>query len=488
MAVSTEMRAASPVSLPGASVRPLGRAGLSLLLAASAAAGSAGLRWALAPITGDAGGLIVFVPAIVMSAWYGGFWPGALASLLAVLAGDLLWSRPGLVFGVGSLAEGLGLTLLAVTGLLTSALMEAVHRGRRAARQEAARLAETQDRYRLMVECVEDYAIVMLDPHGIVVSSNEGAEKILGYGPVDILNRHYCRFFTNDDIQRRLPERDLETAASWGRLEAEGWRLRQDGSAYWTASVITPVKDRSGRLCGFSLVMRDVTEAKSSREELTRSEQQLRSLASHLHTVRENERSRIAREIHDELGQELTCLKMDVAWLQNNTTNQPELEEKVAAMRRSVEQSLQSVRRISAELRPRVLDELGLAAAVEWHVQEFADRTGIHCVLPDPLADVTVDPERSTALYRILQEALTNVARHAGATRVDIDLREDDEGLLLQVRDNGCGIPADQGTRLSLGLFGMRERAIALGGRLTIDSSPGCGTIVRVRMPRKEAA
>ena len=218
-------------------------------------------------------------------------------------------------------------------------------------------------------------------------------------------------------------------------------------------------------------------------ERLRESEDKLRRLAAHLISVREEERAHIAREIHDELGQVLTGLKMDVTWLAKRLKEKP-LIEKTDSMCKLIDSSVQTVRKIATGLRPEVLDEMGLVAAVAWQAKEFQKRTGIRCRTKLPPESTKLDLDISTTAFRIFQEILTNVARHSRATRVDIDLSVTDELLSLEVVDNGIGIPAaDLDGRKSLGLLGMHERALLFGGEVQISGTPGHGTRVAVSIP-----
>jgi PAS domain S-box-containing protein len=216
-------------------------------------------------------------------------------------------------------------------------------------------------------------------------------------------------------------------------------------------------------------------------------EERLRALSAHVEAEREDERTGIAREIHDELGQALTALKMDLSFIarrsEADVLPRDALLEKVRGMSRMADEVIEQVRRISAELRPGVLDDLGLLAAFEWKAQDFEGRTGVPCHVRSNLMDERIDPTISTAYYRILQEALTNVARHADATRVEVRLERDDSTLCLQITDDGKGIAVESvdGGR-SLGLLGIRERARRLGGHATIVGSPGEGTVVTVKV------
>jgi signal transduction histidine kinase len=233
----------------------------------------------------------------------------------------------------------------------------------------------------------------------------------------------------------------------------------------------------------------DLAERQREREALRHSYEELRALSARLRDVREEESARIAREVHDGVGQMLTALGMDVAWLEGKLEIYPptireELSGKLRSMSQLLDTTMGVVQRIVTELRPSVLDELGLEAAFEWYVEEFQQRTGIVCQLHLSLADTVLDADRSTAFFRILQEALTNVARHAGATAVEIRLAADAERIVLEVVDNGRGIPEDKiADRRSLGLLGMRERARSLGGKVIVRGTLGEGTIVEVTLP-----
>jgi signal transduction histidine kinase len=213
---------------------------------------------------------------------------------------------------------------------------------------------------------------------------------------------------------------------------------------------------------------------------------ELRALAARLQSVREDERTRVARELHDVLGQALTGIKMDVAALiRDLPPNEPHVTKRADSILKLADETIHSVRRLANELRPGILDDLGLVAAVEWATEGFQARTGITCRVSLPDADVEIDAERSTALFRILQEALTNIARHANATDAEVRLTRETSGLSLEIRDNGVGLEeAELRSANSLGLLGMRERALLLGGQLTIQSASGRGTTVSVRIPQ----
>lgn len=232
---------------------------------------------------------------------------------------------------------------------------------------------------------------------------------------------------------------------------------------------------------------REIAERRQAERQVLASEERLRALASHVVTVREQERAHIAREIHDELGQVLTGLKMDIVWLSKRLTDSTLLD-KTQAMCRTIDDAIRTVRKISSGLRPEVLDDMGLVAAIAWQTTEFQKRSGVRCKATLPSETATFDKDLSTTMFRIFQELLTNVARHAHATRLDVELQTIDDLLVLKVRDNGVGIVPDRADgKASLGLLGMRERALRLGGRVDISSEHGAGTRVAVSIPLSHA-
>jgi len=268
--------------------------------------------------------------------------------------------------------------------------------------------------------------------------------------------------------------------------------IRPDGAIRLIFARGAASADEAGQPVRLFGTAQDITERRRAEDELARSHEQLRALAARLESVREEERTHLSREIHDELGQVLTGLKMDLAWLDRRLPEAGDsavtdgdaapLHAKIASMSQQLDATIHAVRKIATDLRPGVLDSFGLKAAIEWQTQEFQKRAGIRCACVCQIEDETLDPQRSTAVFRILQEALTNVARHAGATRVNVTLKERAGHLILVVRDNGRGIVMhDRVQTQSLGLVGMQERALLLGGDLKIKG--GKGTTVTVRLP-----
>jgi PAS domain S-box-containing protein len=231
-----------------------------------------------------------------------------------------------------------------------------------------------------------------------------------------------------------------------------------------------------------TIQIKDITEEKKAREKLRLSGEQLREFAAGIDAVREEERSRVAREIHDELGQALTVLKLELSWLQTKPQhNQRELRKKVKSMMAHVDNTIETMRKIVSDLRPAILDDLGLIPAIEWQVKEFQKRTGIRTQLRSNVQEADITPERSAAVFRVVQEALTNVMRHAKAKTVQVGLKKDKGVLKISVSDDGEGMTVDSITDLkSLGIVGMRERILRIGGDFKIHSNPGSGTRVEL--------
>ena len=298
-------------------------------------------------------------------------------------------------------------------------------------------------------------------------------DRVIGMTPAE--------FYAHDPERGRAGWRAMFDA---GYLHSETDERRGDGTPVRIEGHYLCMRDEQGRITGHLGIQRDITDRHRAAEEVARSREELRILAAHLETVREDERTRIARELHDELGQVLTGLKLDLAWLEHRLTRNSELEKRTHDMVRRLDGVMFSVRRIITELRPSVLDELGLADAIEWQAQDFATRTGLQIEL-DINAEATnvPDPIAST-VFRTLQEALTNVSRHASATHVAVEFFNDVGTLTLRVTDDGRGIaPNHQRGRRSLGLLGLRERAIACGGKVDIVGEEGRGTTVWLRIP-----
>jgi signal transduction histidine kinase len=264
---------------------------------------------------------------------------------------------------------------------------------------------------------------------------------------------------------------------------------RKDGSIIWISENVRTRRDQAGMLVGYEGTVEHVTERKLAEERLRATIEEVRMLSGRLATVQEAERTRIARELHDELGVGLTCLKIDLSRLHTLVSERAgaskKVGDKILSMVELIDTTMASVQRLVTELRPAVLDDLGLVAAIEWQCQDFQKRTGIPCTCVTSADDIAMEPEPATALFRICQEALTNTARHAQATAVTVKLESRSDSLQLVVADNGLGIRDTKvSNRRSLGLLGMRERIARFGGEITIRGNPGTGTTITACLPR----
>jgi signal transduction histidine kinase len=272
-------------------------------------------------------------------------------------------------------------------------------------------------------------------------------------------------------------------------VHREGVRRRKDGSAGHVAVVHVPVSLPGGGTLVYA-IYRDITEQKQAEERLRSTSEELRALSLSLQSAREEERTRIAREIHDELGSALTGLKWDLEELEKlladpaATTMGGGVGNKLKDMLRLTDRTIHTVRRIAAELRPSLLDDLGLVEAIEWEMQQFQARTGIICHCDCRIEEIPLNADQSTTVFRILQEALTNVLRHAQATSVSVIMEEEPGEFILTISDNGRGIKKhEKSGRLSLGILGIEERAHLVGGKVEITGQEGVGTSVIIRFP-----
>jgi PAS domain S-box-containing protein len=349
-------------------------------------------------------------------------------------------------------------------------------------KQAEEELRQTSEVLRAIVQA-SPLAIIASDRSMNITAWNAAAERLFGWSEAEVLGKPtpIVPESRREEMRARLE------AVVQGEKEApyETQRLRKDGSLLDVSVWNVALRGASGEIVGFMAIMADVTELKRAREESQRSLEQLRALAAHLQTIREEERTSVAREIHDQLGQALTAIKLDLSSLARKLPSDREQRSKrTASILKLVDETIRSVRRISTELRPGMLDDLGLVATVEWAAEEFATRTGTKCRLDLPQESIAIDPQTATAVFRILQETLTNVARHANASEVNVRLAKQDGDLTLEVYDNGRGITEGEiSSAGSLGILGMRERALLLGGEVTVRGAPGKGTTVRVRVP-----
>ena len=307
-------------------------------------------------------------------------------------------------------------------------------------------------------------------------ASGFSAEEIVGRTPAEIWPA---------DIAATYLETDRAVLSSGKPRRYEETRTLADGKVHWFDTIKSPVRDPHGQVVGTVGISRDITDRKAAEAELVASRAKIRALSTFLETARENERARMARELHDELGQTLTGLKLGLRALRDAKSSSVDVAAaRIDALTGMVDAAVVDLRRIAADLRPLMLDELGLGPAVEWLTGNFSTRHAIPVSLALAQLPPEISGECATAIFRILQELLTNVAKHANATAVSVTLCSERGEIDLEVSDNGGGIPmARRGQNAGFGLLGMEERAINIGGTLSLSSAPGRGTTVRARLP-----
>jgi len=360
-------------------------------------------------------------------------------------------------------------------------------------KQAEKTLKESEERYRSLVDNAHEAIYVAQD--GMIKFINRAGVEIAEQSEQELISRPFIELIHPDD-RAMAGERYLK------RLKGEVLKSRyifriitKNDNIKWL-EVGSALINFEGRPATLNVVT-DITDRKQVEEELRISRSQLRALATRLQQIREEERLMVAREIHDEMGGGLTGLKMDLSWLLRKMGDADPCEERVALMDKIhtsnalIDQMIKVVRRISADLRPSVLDDLGLIAALSWQAQEFTSRTEIQCEFVTHIDYINLEDETATGVFRVFQEALTNVMRHSQATKVAVVLREDerslfgDESLVLEIRDNGRGITEEEILNPeSLGLLGMKERVLAFGGELSIRGEPGGGTVLVLKIPR----
>ncbi|MGH8631924.1 MAG: PAS domain S-box protein, partial [Burkholderiales bacterium] len=303
-------------------------------------------------------------------------------------------------------------------------------------------LRESEHRFRILIEGVKDYAIFMLDPDGRVASWNGAAERIKGYRADEIVGRHFSRFYPPEDVAAGIPDRHLESARTTGRAEAEGWRVRKDGSRFFASVTLTALRDESGALHGFTKVTRDITERRRAEEEIRNHTEQLQALSRRLVDAQESERKQLARELHDRVGQSMAALKINLEIFKGQLSGSRSAIDgtRLDDSLQLIEQTVDMISNLTSELRPPMLDDYGLVAALRWYASLFERRTGIEVsVLPAADSAPRLSAEAEAALFRIAQEAMTNVAKHARARHLRITLRQGAVNVILRIADDGCG-------------------------------------------------
>ena len=329
------------------------------------------------------------------------------------------------------------------------------------------------------------YPILVINPDTSIRYVNPALEELTDFSSIEIIGKKApYPWWVGEKKELDKKTRQLRAIMRHGEKKVERMIQKKNGELRWVEITSKPITNNGESKYFFSNWV-DITKRKQAEEQLIKLNEELRNLSAHLQSVRENERGRVAREIHDELGQALTALKMDVCWISNKLDEgQESLHETTEAMNKLIDETLQKVKWISSGLRPSLLDDIGLADAVEWLVQEFQHVTGIACNVAISLDNTSLDRGRCTTVFRILQEALTNVFRHSSATKVAVSLKQVPGEIIFKLRDNGKGITQEQiSDPKALGLIGMREYIHFGGGKIKINGTKGKGTIITARIP-----
>jgi PAS domain S-box-containing protein len=325
----------------------------------------------------------------------------------------------------------------------------------------------------------------LYDKFGKFIRWNKNFETVSGYSAEEMSSMHPLDFFDGDEKDLLREKINAVFTAGSADVQAHFYTKDKKKIPYY-------FNGRKANFNGLDYLLGmgiDITDRVKAENELLKRTAEIQNLTAHLERIREEERTRIAREIHDELGQQLTGLKMDVSWIMRKILPEDKpIHEKLSTMISLIDETVKTVRRISSELRPGILDDLGLIPALEWQGQEFEKRTGIKSLFYTQLIDFKPERELSTNIFRVYQEALTNIARHAQATLVETSLEEKNGYVMLAIKDNGIGFAMEEAkTKNSLGLIGMRERALMFQGEITIESKKEKGTTVTLKVPFLEA-
>ena len=385
--------------------------------------------------------------------------------------------------------------------------------------QQQNSIHDSDRRLRLMMESIEAYAIMTLDKGGNIEIWNSGAERAFGYTAPEITGQDVAIIFTPEDRRRNIPLKERETARETGRAADERWHVRKDGTRFYVSGVLSPLHDPDGAVTGYVKIARDLTEQRRAEEELRRANDELEvrvrertfelaklneslrdeiseriqaerdrvRLLRQIVGAQEEERRRIARDIHDQVGQQMTALRLNLAALDQGYRGDGEIREKLEQTKTIAERLDADVDFLAWELRPAALDDIGVAEAMRTFVSQWSKHSGVEAQFHTTgLEKERLSPETETNLYRIMQEALNNTMKYAQAKRVDVLLERRDNQVVLIVEDDGLGFNLNQNAGAEdkgLGLIGMRERAALVGGTLQIESKANEGTTIFARVP-----
>lgn len=341
-------------------------------------------------------------------------------------------------------------------------------------RKANAALTKSELKYRSYTDNAPE-GVFIADEIGRYIEVNESACKITGYTQDELLKKSISEMLPEESLQEGLTHFNKTVINGFSKVEL--LFKHKNGTKRWW--VVDSVRLSETRFLGYT---KDITERKMAEEKLKSSLDQLHQLTQHVEEVRENERVAISRELHDDLGQALTAVKIDLGIIVQNITDS-ETVSKIKKVSNLVGETIKTVQRLTSQLRPAIIDDLGLEATIEWYTKEFAQRTGIK-VLLDIDSRLCITQETSLIIFRIMQESLTNISRHSGATQVDIVLTKTIESINFRISDNGIGITENEiNSKSSFGIMSMQERAVSLGGTFNIYTENDNGTIITLNLP-----
>jgi len=337
-------------------------------------------------------------------------------------------------------------------------------------------LRKSEEKYRSYIDNAPD-GVFVADETGKYVEVNEAACRLTGYSKDELLNMSISDLLTKESREDGLTHfrKVAQTSASYADLLIK----HKNGSKLWCTVEWVKLGIAGTRFLGF---MKDITYNKSAEKELKSSLKQLHELNQYIEKVREDERVTISRELHDDLGQALTAVKIDLEIIRQSVSNK-EVALKIIKVSALVSETIKTVQRLTAQLRPQIIDDLGIEAAIEWYTKEFSQRNGVEVFL-DILSGISVSPNASLNIFRIMQESLTNIARHSKASQVEIGLSKTEKSINFSISDNGIGITENEiKSKKSFGIISMKERAASLGGSFDISHEYGCGTKIKLILP-----
>jgi two-component system sensor histidine kinase UhpB len=364
---------------------------------------------------------------------------------------------------------------------LPSAITKALEKYNDLIQKKNAEIAirESEERYRKIVETAQE-GIWTIDEHNCTNFVNKKMASILEYSPEEMIGRKVYDFM--DEEGKELAKLRIDLKNNMTPKSQEFWYITKSGRRVWTKIATNPMFSEAGVYKGALAMVTDITEKKKLHESLVKSEEQLRIFARHLNKVQEEERAHLARELHDDLSQELASLKMGLSLIAM-LDDKAKMNAKALEMMADVDSVIQTTRRISTELRPGILDSLGLVPSLQWLAKEFERTKAIKCVVETHAEKTKFEEEISNCFFRVCQESLTNIYKHAEASQVNVLIEQTENELLLRITDNGKGIESEKlENPFSMGLLGMRERASAIGADLTVCGKVNAGTTVQLKV------